>query len=167
MSHEAGLLITAVRQVRTMIDETDEKTALLCSQFPEYPCLLSIPGFGPDISAKVIGALGDPCRFENHRQVLKLTGLDLSGDRSGKRDATPVVISKKGKADLRYGLYQAAMVASTKNRPFMKYFTDKMTGRERERGIRTKIRVKMAAKMLVIAWTLMKKKEMFDKDHIN
>lgn len=99
--------------------------------------------------------------------MLKLAGLDLSGDRSGKRNDVPVVISKKGKADLRYGLYQAALVASTKDRSFIRYFTDKMTGREREKGIGTKIRVKMAAKMLVIAWTLMKKKEMFRAEHIS
>ena len=127
---------------------------------------MSIPGFGPDVSAKVIGAIGNPYRFENHRQVLKTAGLDLSADRSGKRtDVTPV-ISKKGKADLRYGLYQAAMVASTRNHRFMKYYTRKLTGRERERGIKTKVRVKLAAKMLVIAWTLMKKKEVFNPDCI-
>lgn len=167
VSHEAGVLVSAVRHVRAMIEETDEKIARLCGQFPEYPCLMSIPGFGPGISAKVIGALGEPRRFDNHRQVLKLAGLDLSGSRSGKRDDVPVVISKKGKADLRYGLYQAALVASTRNRSFMRYFTDRMAGRERERGIGTKIRVKMAAKMLVIAWTLMKRREMFDIRHIN
>ena len=91
-----------------------------------------------------------------------MAGLDLSGDKSGKREDTPMVISKKGKADLRYGLYQAALVASTKHPTFMRYFTDKLKGREREKGIGTKMRVKLAAKMLVIAWTLMKKKETFD-----
>ena len=94
--------------------------------------------------------------------MLKTAGLDLSADRSGKRtDVTPV-ISKKGKADLRYGLYQAALIASTRNHHFMTYFTNKLKGREREKGIGTKMRVKLAAKMLVIAWTLMKKKEVFD-----
>ena len=147
-----------------MIRETDRKITEVCRRFPEYPFLLSIPGFGPDASAKVIGALGNPHRFENHRQVLKMAGLDLSSDRSGKRTATTPVISKKGKADLRYGLYHAAVVASSKNPPFIKYFTDKLKGREREKGITTKMRVKLAAKMLVIAWTLMKKKEVFDPD---
>jgi transposase len=112
---------------------------------------LTIPGFGPDISAKVLGAIGNPSRFENQRQVLKLVGLDLSADRSGKRTDVAPVISKKGKADLRYGLYQAAFIASTMNKPFMNYFTDKLQGREREKGIGTKMRVKLAAKMLVIA----------------
>ena len=167
VSHEAGVLVNAVRQVREMIGQTDEKIALVCKEVPGYANLLSIPGFGPDISAKVIGALGDPSRFANHRQVLKLAGLDLSGDRSGKRNDVPVVISKRGKADLRYGLYQAALVASIKNPVFMRYFTARMSGREKERGIGTKIRVKMAAKMLVIAWTLMKRREMFDSRHIN
>jgi transposase len=95
-----------------------------------------------------------------------MAGLDLSADRSGKRTEVTPVISKKGKADLRYGLYEAALIASTRNKRFTTYFTNKLKGREREKGIGTKMRVKLAAKMLVIAWTLMKKKEMFDPDCI-
>lgn len=123
---------------------------------------MSIPGFGPDTSAKVLGALGNPHRFENHRQVLKTAGLDLSADRSGKRQDVTPVISKRGKADLRYGLYQAALIATTRNHQFKTYFGNKLKGREKEKGIGTKMRVKLAAKMLVIAWTLMRKKELFD-----
>ena len=37
----------------------------------------------------------------------------------------------------------------------------------KRKGIKTKMRVKLAVKMLVIAWTLMKKKEVFDPDHLN
>jgi transposase len=161
VAFEAATLLEGLRQLHTMMLETDKKIAEVCRRFPEYPCLLSIPGFGPDISAKVLGALGNPHRFDNHRQVLKTAGLDLSAERSGKYQGTPV-ISKRGKADLRYGLYQAALIASTRNHHFMTYFTHKLKGREREKGIGTKMRVKLAAKMLVIAWTLMKKKETFD-----
>jgi transposase len=54
----------------------------------------------------VIGALGNPFRFQNRKQVLKLAGLDLSADRSGTTSAKAIpVISKKGKADLRYAVY--------------------------------------------------------------
>jgi transposase len=94
--------------------------------------------------------------------VLKTAGLDLSADRSGKRTDVSPVISKRGKADLRYGLYQAALVAPQKNVYFMNYFASKLKGREREKGIGTKMRIKLAAKMLIIAWTLMKKKEPFN-----
>jgi transposase len=167
VSFEAATLIEALRQFHAVILETDRKIAEVCKRFPEYPCLLSIPGFGPDISAKVLGAIGNPYRFENHRQVLKTAGLDLSADRSGKRTAGTPVISKKGKTDLRYGLFQAALVASTTNHQFMRYFTNRLEGRKKEKGIFTNRRVKLAAKMLTIAWTLMKKKEMFNPDCID
>ena len=35
------------------------------------------------------------------------------------------------------------------------------------RGISTKMRVKLAAKMLIIAWTLMKKNEVFDPAYLS
>jgi transposase len=159
---EAETLLDGLKQFHIRILATDRKIAEVCKRFPEYPCLLSIPGFGPDISAKVIGAVGNPYRFDNHRQVLKTAGLDLSADRSGKRTEVAPVISKKGKADLRYGLYQAALVASTRSHRFMTYFGNTIKGREKEKGILTNRRVKLAAKMLTIAWTLMKKKEMFN-----
>ena len=96
-----------------------------------------------------------------------MAGYDLSADRSGRTSNTAVpVISKKGKADLRYALYQAAFVASTQNTYFMIYYTNKLRGREREKGISTKMRVKLAAKLLIIAWTLMKKREVFDTKHL-
>ena len=129
---------------------------------------MTIPGFGPDVSAKVLGAIGDPDRFQNGKQVLKLAGFDLSADRSGKNsDKAIPEISKRGKADLRYALYQAALIASVQNRDVMIYYTNKLRGREREKGIQNKMRVKLAAKFLVIAWTLMKKKEKFDPTYLN
>ncbi len=168
MGHEAKVMVEGLRQIREMIKETEDKIQELCEEFPEYPYLLTIPGFGPDVSAKVLGAIGDPDRFQNGKQVLKLAGLDLSADRSGKDSAKAIPeISKRGKADLRYALYQAALIASTKNRDFMLYYASKLKGRQREKGIQTKMWVKLSAKMLLIAWTLMKKKEAFDPAYLN
>ena len=114
-----------------------------------------------------LGAIGNPFRFSKTKQVIKMVGLDLSASRSGKNsdNATPI-ISKKGKAELRYGLYQAALIASIRNKHFIEYFISKLDGRERERGIKTKMRVKLSAKMLIIAWTLMKKKTLFDPTYL-
>jgi len=168
LEHEAKVMVEGLKQIREMIKETEHKIEELCRQFPHYQYLLTIPGFGPDISAKVLGAIGDPDRFLNGKQVLKLGGLDLSADRSGKRsDKAIPEISKRGKADLRYALYQAAFIASTKNRDFMLYYTSKIQGRQKEKGIHTKMLVKLSAKMLLIAWTLMKKKEAFNPAYLN
>jgi transposase len=168
VEHEAKVMVEGLRQVREMIKETEDKIQELCKEFSEYPYVLTIPGFGPDLSARVLGAIGEADRFQNGKQVLKLAGLDLSADRSGKdSDKAIPEISKRGKADLRYALYQAALIASTKNQDFMRYYARKLEGRQREKGIQTKMRVKLSAKMLLIAWTLMKKKEAFDPAYLN
>ena len=164
---EAQVMVEGLKQIRDALRSIEEKIQEICSQFPEYEYLLSIPGFGPDVSSKVLGAIGDPFRFQNGKQVLKLAGLDLNAERSGKSsDLARPVISRKGKADLRYALYQAALIASIRDRHFIVYFTNQLRGREREPGIRTKMRVKLAAKLLIIAWTLMKKKEPFNPDYL-
>ncbi len=162
------LMVSKLHQVRETIKEVENKIEDMCMQFPEYLHLLSIPGFGPDVSSKVLGAIGNPFRFVSGKQVLKMAGLDLCAQRSGKtsHSITPV-ISKQGKADLRYALYQAAFNASIRTKGFMTYYANKLRGRQREKGISTKMRVKLAAKLLVIAWTLMKKKEPFDQRYLN
>jgi transposase len=168
VEHEAKVMVEGLRQIREMIKETEDKIQELCKEFSEYPYVLTIPGFGPDLSARVLGAIGEPDRFQNGKQVLKLAGLDLSADRSGKDSHKAIPeISKRGKADLRYALYQAALIASTKNHDFMRYYASKLEGRQKEKGIQTKMWVKLSAKMLLIAWTLMKKKEPFDPAYLN
>ena len=165
---EAKLMVEGLRYIRESIRSVEKKIQEICLDIPEYEYILSIPGFGPDISSKVIGAIGNPLRFNNGKQVLKMAGMDLSAIRSGTNSdkATPK-LSKSGKADLRYALYQAALIASSKNMYFILYYTDKLRGREKEKGINTKMRVKLAAKLLIIAWTLMKKKEFFDPSYLS
>ena len=164
---EAKVMVEELRHIREVIKETDAKIKDVCVRFPEYDYLLTIPGFGPDISSKVLAAIGNPFRFNSASQVLKMAGMDLNANRSGKSSNKAVpVISKKGSPHLRYAVYQAAFIASIRNKYFIRYYTKTLRGREREKGIKTKMRVKLAAKMLVIAWTLMKKKEPFDPGYL-
>ena len=166
--YEAELLVEKRRQVAKQIQKTADLIEDICLEFPEYSYLLTIPGFGPYISAKVLASIGDPFRFDNRKQVIKMSGYDLSAKRSGKTSNQAVpVISKKGNGELRYALYQAASVAAGRTDLFRAYFTKILRGRERERGIKTKMRVKLAAKMLIIAWTLMKTKQPFDPEYLN
>jgi transposase len=157
---EARVLIDLLEDIRQWIIEVEETLYIICESYEEYALLKTIPGFGPFVSATVLGAIGTAQRFENAKQVLRLAGLDLSAKRSGKSSHAAVpVISKAGKADLRYALYQAAKVATSLTSEFKAYFHRLLKGREREKGIGTKMRVKVSAKILVIAWTMMKRGE--------
>jgi transposase len=167
VTFEAKMLVDHLSRVREVIAETDAKIAVVCRKLPGYKSIVSIPGIGPVVAAAVMAAIGDPHHFTSRKQVLKLAGLDLSASRSGKNSArvTPK-ISKKGKAGLRYALYQSALIATTRNKYFIEYFSRLIAGREREQGIKTKMRVKVAAKILVIAWTLWKRGEMFQGEYL-
>lgn len=159
---EAKSLVSQLKAVRETVKDNEQRMEAAARKFPEYECLLSIPGFGPIVSAMVLAAIGNPSRFNSQKQVLRLAGLDLSAERSGKSsDSAKPVISKQGKAPLRYALVQAAMVASALNPNIRSYFGNLLKGRELERGINLKMKVKLAAKLLVVAWTLMKRREQY------
>lgn len=159
---EAQSLVAKLKAVQETVKGNEQRMDTVARQFPEYESLLSIPGFGPIVSAMVLAAIGNPFRFESRRQILRLAGLDLSAERSGQdSNSVKPVISKQGKAALRYALVQAAMVASSLSPDIRSYFSKMLKGRELERGIQLKMKVKLAAKFLVVAWTLMKSKQQF------
>jgi len=160
---EAKLLVERLEKISERVEQTEAEIEDLCSRFPVYRRLRTIPGFGPYVASIVLARIGDPHRFVGRRQLIRLAGLDLNANRSGKRSQIAVpVISKRGNSELRYALYQAAQIATYHNDRFRALFTRYLEGRENERGIKTKMRVKLAAKMLVIAWTMMKTDTDFD-----
>jgi transposase len=164
---EAELLVAKLEQVREQLVKTADLIDDYCMEFSEYSYLLTIPGFGPYIAARVLASISNPWRFKSSSQLLKMAGYDLGAKRSGEKSKNAVpVISKRGNSELRWALYQAAQVASTRNKHFIRCYTRMLRGRQRERGIQIKMRVKLAAKMLKIAWTLMKKQEVFDPDYL-
>ena len=54
-----------LHQITEAIKATDEEIERVCLDFAEYSYVLTIPGFGPDVSPKVLGYIGDPFRFDN------------------------------------------------------------------------------------------------------
>jgi len=166
MQRLLAAIIGAVLKKINTICETNVKPLQKKMYLPEgVGCLPRKKPYGETVWGQTFG---DPDGFTNGKQVLKMGGFDLCADRSGKRSnsATPV-ISKHGKADLRYALYQAAIISSLNDKDFIVYHTNKIRGREREKGIGTKKRGTLAAKLLIIAWALTKKKEPFDPKHLN
>ena len=154
---EALQLVDRLNDLRDRISYTEKQIADICQGFSSYRRLLTIPGFGPYVASQVIARIGDPHRFAGRKQLIRLAGYDLNAKRSGKTsDKAVPVISKRGNGDLRYALYQAAQIASYHDNGFRALYTRYLQGRERERGIKTKMRVKLAVKMLVIAWCMMR-----------
>jgi transposase len=62
---EAKILVSQLKALREIVKDNEERMKMVAKQYPEYLSLLSIPGFGPIVSAMVLGAIGNPSRFEN------------------------------------------------------------------------------------------------------
>ena len=158
---EAKMLVERFKSVRQESLQIMEQIEAICRRLPSYKLLLTIPGFGPYIAPLVLSALANPLRFKSRKQVIRLAGLDLNANRVVKTGPTGNL-----HADLRYGLYQAALIASYHNDYFRTIYHRVLEGRQGERGIKTKARVKLAAKMLVVAWTMLKNNEPFNPNHL-
>jgi transposase len=84
------------------VDHATEQMARLLPQSPFQP-LLSVPGWAVARAGNYGGALGDPARFDNHRQIYRTAGLNpIQYESAGKRRDS--VISREGSVELRRAL---------------------------------------------------------------
>jgi len=86
----------------TQVEQATEQLARLVPSSPFAP-LLTVPGWGAVRAGNYGGALGDPARFEHHRQVYRTAGLNpIQYESAGKRRDS--VISREGSVELRRAL---------------------------------------------------------------
>ena len=84
------------------VDQATEQMARLLPLSPFAP-LPTVPGWGQVRAGNYGGALGDPARFDNHRQVYRTAGLNpIQYESAGKRRDS--VISREGSVELRRAL---------------------------------------------------------------
>jgi len=114
----AGATATAVR-IQTLISHlelTEKSQEQLLVEMKKYleqtgisEEILSIPCIGILSAARLLAEIGDPARFQDHRQLHRLAGYNLVAQSSGEHIGT-TKISKRGRATLRQLLYQTAMI---------------------------------------------------------
>lgn len=84
------------------VDQATDQLARLLPSSPYAP-LLTVPGWGAVRAGNYGGALGDPARFDNHRQIYRTAGLNpIQYESAGKRRDS--VISREGSVELRRAL---------------------------------------------------------------
>ena len=81
---EGQSVVKLLKEVRQRMADTRARIEQVCLKFKEYSCLLSIPGFGPSLSAMVLGAIGNPWRFQNGSAGYQDGGLGSLGQSERK-----------------------------------------------------------------------------------
>lgn len=71
----------------------------------------TLPGFGPVLTAAVVGEIGDIHRFSGARKLVAYAGLDATVHESGQFHGTRNRISKRGSPHLRRAIWLAAVAA--------------------------------------------------------
>ena len=107
----------AVRWFAEKIMELDEELAEVenklnekCREIPHAENVLEIPGIGGKILSGILAEMGDISRFDDAKELQKLSGLGLVSCSSGKHKGE-TRISHRGRKRLRYWLFQAARSA--------------------------------------------------------
>ena len=77
---------------------------------PHAENVLEIPGIGGKILSGILAEMGDITRFDDVKEIQKLSGLGLVSCSSGKHKGE-TRISHRGRKRLRYWLFQAARSA--------------------------------------------------------
>lgn len=110
----AGAGKTAVNWYVERVMELDEELAVIksemeqkCQEIP-YACnILEIPGIGKNTLSGILAEMGDITRFDDAKEIQKISGLGLVACSSGKHKGE-TRISHRGRKRLRYWLFQAA-----------------------------------------------------------
>lgn len=89
-------------------DKTLSRLIEFASPLPSFPLLLSIPGIGENLAARILAEIGDISRFPSASKLIAYAGLDPIVYQSGKNDGQHLHISKKGNKRLRTLLYLGA-----------------------------------------------------------
>lgn len=100
-----AVLAADLRLLADLDAQIDAATDQLTRLVPDSPfaTLTTVPGWGPVRVGQYGGALGDPSRFDNHRQIYRTAGLNpIQYESAGKRRDS--VISREGSVELRRAL---------------------------------------------------------------
>lgn len=157
----------AVRWFAEKILELDEEIDLVekelqgkCMEIPSAKNLLEISGIGGRILSGILAEMGDTSRFDDAKELQKLSGLGLVASSSGKHKGE-TRISHRGRKRLRYWLFQAAKCAVVHGEEFKelhKYYTT----REKNPLKKMQSLIVIACKILRVIFAILKEGTHYD-----
>jgi transposase len=142
------------------IEQIDRDIKALCQTQPRYDALLSIPGFGPIVTASFMSELGSGHQFKNGRQLSAWCGLVPSQSSSGGKIRLGS-ITKNGSSELRvlliHGARAVGRFANKRDDKLGQWFNALALRQGRHKAV-----VALANKLARIAWKILTGNNSFD-----
>jgi transposase len=161
LQHGLCLHIEMLETLQRQLERLEEALLDTFLGLPQAPYLLSMPGLGPITAAIILAEIGDPSRYSNANQLIKLAGTQPVPNLSGRKARSRTPMSHKGRRRLRTALYFAVMrLVQTDDNLAQIY----RRFQEREKNPLTKMQALGALmnKLLRILWALMKHQSFYD-----
>jgi hypothetical protein len=159
----------AVRWFAHQILELDRQLAEIegllrekCREIPFAENVLGISGIGDKILAGIVSEMGDISRFDDAKEIQKLSGMSLVACSSGKHKGQ-TKISHRGRKRLRYWLFQAAkssVVHAGEFRELHEYYTTREVNPLKKK----QSLVAIACKLLRVIFAILKSGACYDPE---
>lgn len=154
-------------QIEYLTTELKEIEAMLvakCREIPFAENILEIKGLGEEIVSGIVSEMGDISRFDDAKEIQKLSGLGLVACSSGKHKGQ-TQISRRGRKRLRYWLFQGALSVVSHNEAFKRihlYYTTRAVNPLKK----MQSLIVIACKLLRVVFAILKKGVRFDSDRM-
>jgi len=158
---------TAVKWFVERIIELDEQLSEIenqlkqkCKEIPHTENILEISGIGENTLSGILAEMGDISRFDDVKEIQKLSGLGLVSCSSGKHKGE-TKISHRGRKRLRYWLFQAAKSVVAHSEEFKELHVYYTTRTENPLKKMQSLIV-IACKILRVIYTILTKGTVYD-----
>jgi len=152
--------IETLEMLQLQIERVEVSLKSTFFALPEAPYLLSA-GIGIVTAAIILAEIGDPSRYSNANQLIKLAGTQPVPNTSGRKTRSKTPMSKKGRPRLRTALYFAVMRLIQNDDNFARIYRRFRT-REENPLTRMQALGALMNKLLRILWALMKHQRFYD-----
>lgn len=102
--------VNHIIELEDQLSAIEKQLHQACLDIPYAEKILSISGIGENTLSGILAEMGDISRFDDVKEIQKLSGLGLVSCSSGKHKGE-TKISHRGRKRLRYWLFQAAKSA--------------------------------------------------------
>ena len=151
-----------ILQLDSKLKEVEEILHKKCREIPYAENLLAIEGIGENILSGILAEMGDISRFDNAKEIQKLSGLGLVACSSGKHKGE-TRISRRGRKRLRYWLFQAAksvVIYSPEFKKLHEYYTTKTNNPLKK----LQSLIVIACKLLRVIFTILRTGQKYDPE---
>ena len=149
-----------IKDLDKQLADVESKLVQKCMEIPHAENILEIAGVGERVLTGILAEMGDISRFDDVKEIQKLSGLGLVACSSGKHKGK-TKISHRGRKRLRYWLFQGAKSAVVHSEAFKElhiYYTTRLNNPLKK----MQSLIVIACKLLRVIYTMLTKGVTYD-----